>query len=295
MPGRIPHHAYRLQAKVASKLARIAPTYYSGRLRNPIFVTGFNKSGKTLITSILSHHQLLAVYPSEGNREIWFPEFFPWHESKIAVPPLWYDPELFMRAWLERRTCDSDRLMRAILGAYQFLVRSPYVANDSGMTVLAVPYLKKVFPDAHYIHVIRDGRVTSYVAAQNRYRDIRQHWRIYRKKGFLCDFPHILVRCAHYWNRVVDVIDEARASMCDRILEVRYEDFCAKPEKCLAEIADFLGLPATFRVPFNTGPLRNNNAELLDDIPSTYYEILTEMLSARLQRKKYLDNDELHK
>src|SRR3990172_7807033 len=73
---------------LSKRLARIAPDYFAGKIKNPFFIIGCNRSGKSLLASTLAYHRRIAVYPEEG-LELWHPQTFPWlHSShRDYLPP----------------------------------------------------------------------------------------------------------------------------------------------------------------------------------------------------------------
>jgi hypothetical protein len=112
--------------------------------------------------------------------------------------------------------------------------------------------LRAAFPDAQFIHVIRDGRavVNSVVAAP--YFDGwsgPSNW----TRGTLNKAQEEKWTAAHYsfivlaaigWENRIRAFQSARQSLPDRqYLEIHYEDFCDNPQEVLAKVIEFLDLP----------------------------------------------------
>jgi LPS sulfotransferase NodH len=113
--------------------------------------------------------------------------------------------------------------------------------------VIRIPFLNAVFPDARFLHIVRDGRD---VTASLMFRNRGERWGHLETPGWrelLARFPtqnHI--RCAHQWRDAMaiarhDVV--ALGLKPDRYLEVRYEDLVRDPKPVIARVLALLGLP----------------------------------------------------
>lgn len=134
----------RIIEGLARRAARWMPTYWAPHLRNPVFVVGFNNSGKSTVVKRLARSPELCVFPGEGNGELWFPGFFPWLRSEVQIKPIWSDPDRFVDAVLAAR---HGRFLsaRAQLGAYEALNAGRMLVNDSGMLAALAPELLEDF------------------------------------------------------------------------------------------------------------------------------------------------------
>lgn len=87
-----------------------------------------------------------------------------------------------------------------------------------------VPELRTVFPEARFIHVIRDGRDTALSS-----------W----KAAF---GPRTWVAAAYKWRDSIRATQRGiRAVPADTVLEVRYEELLRYPETILSRVCDFIG------------------------------------------------------
>jgi hypothetical protein len=124
----------------------------------------------------------------------------------------------------------EPRLMHLLDGMYRIRTR-PYNAErwgDKGPAYVAhIPALDRIFPDAQFIHMVRDGR-DSTVSALQRWKESMRY----------LDTYYVLKN----WARNVDAGIEAAKSLAkDRYLEVRYERLVSEPEATLKGICEFLG------------------------------------------------------
>ena len=161
----------RLYERVARILARAFPAHMAAELHDPIFFIGAGRSGTNLLTDLLRSHPDLSVFPDEAN-DLWHPRLYPWSDARLDVPPIWADGQAFTRASLDSRSAADDQRLRAAFGAYQRLTRGRYLVNKSIMITFMVEYVLDVFPDARFIHLLRDGRSVALSFAQKDAKNI---------------------------------------------------------------------------------------------------------------------------
>jgi hypothetical protein len=227
---------------LARRLCRVSPRLFANRLTDPVFVVGFNNSGKSSAMQFLEALGEACQYPGEGNADLWFRGHFPWIDSPVSVAPIWAAPEEFIRS--VKDTCgNSFKHSRAQLGAYQWLVSGSNLINDSGMLAALAPDITNDFPDAKFVHFVRDGRLASYITA-------RLEWsRIIRSPGKYIEydcplrFSEVLRKMAEYWAWTMRRMDEVSSTMPGSVLEVRYEDWWSNPEPMIESVARFIGVP----------------------------------------------------
>jgi len=244
------------------------------------FLLGAGRSGTTLLYKLLCLHPQVAYISNYESRIKWFPDglaarmvaarvedkqhawfnrggnaYFvdrPWvkkifptpHEGEsvfaaCGVPlfPARADlPEPKVAARLRRR---FDRIRRRA-GAQAFL--SKRTANNR-----RIGYLAAAFPDARYVHLVRDGREVTQSLATVEWWDGHRVWWDGRtpleieKSGE----PRLSV-CARNWVRE---LEELRVQLAPidpgRVLTLRYEDLLAEPVHRLEEVLRFLGITST--------------------------------------------------
>jgi len=95
--------------------------------------------------------------------------------------------------------------------------------DKTPVNTLHLRWIDRVFPDARYIHMIRDGRdaISSYV-----------------KAGIYSNVDE----AAHRWSNSVTMGCEFGKDNPERYLEVRYENLVQNPDKEIQRVCRFLGL-----------------------------------------------------
>lgn len=226
------------------RIVRVMPRLASRRLRQPVFIVGCGRSGKTVLAGVLGRHPAIALYPGEANR-LWHPQLYPWRESPLRseVPPIWVDPAGFARGSLtHRRPLDSE-ILSASFGAYQAVRRRPILLNESALLVVLIPFILQHFDHPTLIHFVRDGRAAASAWARRQYRTIRSDPEPYAVASLDFDFDGVLDCCARSWAWQVSEVKRLRdeGHLPDNAFrELRYEDFCHDPVETLAPVCEVL-------------------------------------------------------
>jgi hypothetical protein len=202
----------------------------------PFFVVGSPRSGTTLVRMMLDCHPNLAV-PRESHFVVGLAgrRFRMARRPQLAIERILTHPRFAV--W----GLDPD-LVRAAAGVlgprtYADAVRVAFAtwAAAAGKArwgdktpgyVSHIPLLARLFPDARFVHVIRDGRE---VAAS-----VAETW-------FGPDDP---VAAAYWWRaRVRDGLRDGRRLGTARYMELHLRDLIADPERAMRQVLDFLGEP----------------------------------------------------
>jgi hypothetical protein len=207
----------------------------------PFFV-GSGRSGTTLLRAMFDSHPAMAV-PDEVSFVVRFAR--PHYARRYGWPGT-YDPgaaadlvlanESFRRwgvpAGEARSTLTAPpaptsyaATVRRAFAAYAAHAGKPRYADKTPMHVLHLPRLERMFPEARFVHLVRDGRD---VAAS--YRTVA--WG-----------PAGIEDAALLWRRRVAAGRRAgRRLGPDRYREVHYEDLVRDPEAVLRGLCAFLDL-----------------------------------------------------
>jgi hypothetical protein len=273
--------------KTVLKLGGALGGAFPDRPRRPIFVVGYNNSGKSLIVTFLTRTPHVKLFPGEGNDTLWFRGAYPWVQLQTPTPPLWFSPERFLDYALRSRSTDLVTA-RHRLGLYEALrARSQRVVNDSGMLAALAPMLLERFPDAQIIHVVRDGRVVSALSAWKTMGLIDRYRERYKSSGCPTDLPGVLLAQARYWTWTLDRVGECKEMAPGQVLEVRYEDWCAQPQAFLRRICGFLELPEDVDLADSVEDIADQNPQVLSRIPHDQLRSITAVQTVHLERYGY--------
>jgi Sulfotransferase family len=197
------------------------------------FIVGCGRSGTTLLRAMLERHPSLAIPP-----ESYFPiSLAPSHSGRpfdreTLIADLMENPrfadwqlaEPAARAAIQGAS-DFPSAIRSLFAAYAAAAGKARYGDKTPPFVLHIPELAEMFPEAVFIHVIRDGRDVAASLTQT-------------------DFgTGSTLRAADIWVRRVR---RGRASGSrlgpSRYLEIRYEALVQDPSDTIEDVARFVGI-----------------------------------------------------
>jgi Sulfotransferase family len=199
----------------------------------PVFIVGCPRSGSTMLGAMLGGHPE-AICPPEAQFII---DCMP--ASNLSAVDASTVLDHITRHWrfrvwpfrLESRTEMATMSYRSLIEwvVAQYAIAhgrpAPKVWIDQSIFVRHISKLLQVFPDARFIHLVRDGRA---VAASI----IPLDW---GPMGVLSAAQHWIEHLAHGFA--------AEATLgADRIIRVHYEGILAEPEATMKRISSFLGI-----------------------------------------------------
>jgi hypothetical protein len=225
-------------------------------MTNPLFmITGCPRSGTTLLRRILDAHPDIAIGPKYRGilrryerREGLTPEGFVTSEMaergknfRFLAPGEFAD--IVRRALAGPGPVHYGELVSRVLDRYAELHGKTYVGHKVGATghntpgrVRLIPALHGIFPEAKFVHIIRDGR------------DVALSVTGWRKGPALAErFPtwahDPYTTAAVWWEwQVRGKRADAALLPSGRYAEVRYEQLVGDPGRTCAELCAFLGV-----------------------------------------------------
>lgn len=197
----------------------------------PVFVVGCPRSGTTLAQTMLDSHPSLNVL-YEANFLVDIPlglhsSFLNASEALAAAEahpnfqPDKFDVRGARSVCRELGIADSAGAMRVLAASRAVAEGKRRWGNKTPKAVLHLPELAILFPDAQFVHMIRDGRDSA--ASQAR-------------------IDRTLIQGALLWRTGMRSGRRAGTNLGpDRYLEVRLEDLLSSPEQQIRKMCAFLG------------------------------------------------------
>lgn len=286
-------------------------------VRRPVFIVGVGRSGSTVFHQMMARHPRTAwlsrlseklptrVWPNQLLlRALDFGGFTRW-ATRSADPSeayAWWDHRFpgFSRPCRDLVASDltgqvRDRL-QADLARIVSRRRPHLLVKITGWS--RIGYLKALFPDARFIHVVRDGRpVASSFLSMPWWQGWRgpAHWQwgeltADQRAEWERHDHSFLALAGIQWKLLMDALDRSRSLLpAADFLEVRYEALCADPMACFREAAAFADLEWTpgFERALLATPLRSGNDRWRREFPADQQAILEQVLRAHLIRYGY--------
>jgi hypothetical protein len=257
------------------------------KIDRPIFIVGLPRSGTSMLYNLLCAHEKafyvtnsMNSFPDSIRAIEWARKKFKLNirgerflqdsiDSDFSSPS---EPAMFWGKWIGRETqslfwtekplsdFSPEKLdeiysdIKKILftfggGDRRFVCKYPVFQTELGM-------INQLFPDAHFIHIIRDGRqvanslVKLYKLCKSQIEKIKHpdfdrlipYPRVENLEKYITEFGPDDIRCtAHVWEDSISVVDEVKDRL-HRFVQVRYEDILAQPKEELGKLFAFAGL-----------------------------------------------------
>jgi hypothetical protein len=216
-------------------------------IRKPIFVVGCPRSGTN------TFHYRLPKHPDL----VWISNVTKKTPHSLLLTKLLmvfrkdHKPSEAKVIWRHSATGDNDVRGRAdatpemkaflhkVVRNHLQLFNGPRFVNKCPQNALRIEFLDEVFPDAYFIHIVRDGRAVANSIRNARLKHDGAYWgcRPADWKSVI-DLP-VLEGSGLQWKMIVEhALDAAKTIPPERYVQIRYEDLCAEPEKVFREVSD---------------------------------------------------------
>jgi Sulfotransferase family len=207
----------------------------------PLFLLGVSRSGTTLLRVILDRSRGIAI-PDES---FFVPLLARRHGRTIEAARFLDDVARIpaVRDWgvstgdlasRVRSGMPTGEAIAAIYEAYAAGVGKPRWGDKTPMYMRHLPLLERLFPDAQYVHLVRDGREAALSFLQMPEGTFTRTWA----------HPTTPAQFARLWRKEVrDARTLGGRIGAARYVEVRYEDLVGDPESTIRAVCAFAAIP----------------------------------------------------
>jgi hypothetical protein len=232
-------------------------------VRKPIFIVGTGRSGTTALGTILSMHKEVGFLNEP--KALWH-SIYP-NEDLIGS---------YSRGFAKYRLCADDaservcRVAHRLFGAYLGATASQRLVDKYPELIFRIPFVLKLFPDAKFIFLVRNGYATcnsifkwsqrlgidTKVERHNWWGADNRKWNLLWEQVIKSEpiFQNILSAQAYSisaldmavieWIAVMREGLESLNQYSDKIHMLRYEDLTTQPQHFLNQMLEFCELPA---------------------------------------------------
>jgi hypothetical protein len=206
----------------------------------PLIVLGVGRSGTTLLRVMLDRHTTLAIpyetffVPQLVHRHGRRPKLDEFLDDLGRLRTL-YDwgiaPEDVRPRLHEGMT--TGEAIAAIFETYAERQGKPRWGDKTPLYMQQLPLLERVFPDAIWVHLVRDGR-----DAALSFLELPEGF-----SGKTWALPRTVAQFAARWRTEILAARRLGRHAGGHYLELRYEDLVAEPERELRRICEHASLP----------------------------------------------------
>lgn len=291
---------------------------------NLVFIVGSGRCGSSLVHELVSQHREAAFvsnfddnFPSLNSKgamnNVLFRSFLGKFTTKGRLrfaPSEAYHliakkvSPIYVNSCRNLRTSDVTPALRSsfrkfFLERYQAQRRKVFVHKYTGWSRVA--FFKEIFPEAKFVHIVRDGR-----AVANSYLQM-EWWTGFLgpEKWYLGELDGLhraqweksgrsfLTLAGIAWDILVGSIEDDAVSIGDdSVMTLRYEDFLEAPAQEISKICRFCGLDFDRDIESRVrkSPIKSGRKQAyLQDLSESQVAELTECISGPLARYGYID------
>lgn len=301
----------------------------------PVFMIGMPRSGTTAIFEAFGFHEDLAWFPNYSDKfpragvpVAILPRFreFGWcrrllHAAPTRRPkglarlrrfvpmpgehyPLWerWCGKKFRREFLLGLTAtpaECRKVRQAVRWALRLQGKPRFADKITGPP--RIGYLKSIFPDAIFVHIVRDGRaVINSLLNIDFWQDGGGYNRPFWTGGLPDTWEQEWKACggtpmalaAIQWCAVLEVAQREREQLSpDQYFEIKYEDFVNDPPKVMDRVLSGCGLRASPRVSeyiSQPGRFRSMNYKYLERFTPEEIDIMERVMGSWLNHYAYV-------
>lgn len=257
-----------------------------GRFKGPLFIIGMPRSGTKLLRDLLNQNPQIGIPPAETH-------FIPYMINRFGNPPSFEKNDEFDRfyeelkkttfyGWMEKyglflskdyidQVADRkswSSIFESILRFYAPEERSEdFIWGDKSPTYLShIKLLKEIFPEAKFLHIIRDPRDCCL--------STKKTW------------GKSLYRTAEIWRRRLEKARKDGCRLREDYMEVFYETLIDDPKTVMWSICDFLGCEFIPQMTELKEPSENlgDTKGQAKIVPQNTKKYIVELLSSEIRR-----------
>ena len=299
------------------------------KVTNSIFFIGVGRSGTTIIFEAFAAHEELSWFSNYLSRHPKYPIISLLSRLTFSNSLLGAEKQIAKQSKLKNHlpyphecysvweTCcgakflfdflkdkeagetEKKRLIKTILKVMQYHGKKRFAAKITGPS--RIHYLNSIFPDAKFIHIIRDGRsVVNSLMNVKFWKEGGGYYKPWWDNGLTDKDIEIyekyqrspLALAAVQWRRIINMArDESKKIKSNRYCELKYEDFIKNPYGLMQELFDFSGLDYSQKVKKymdKRSNFKNQNYKFLESMSKNEIDMLNDIMGNLMTDLGYL-------
>ncbi len=285
---------------------------------NPVFIIGESKSGKSLLLKHLAIHRNACWFSNFSDRWPQNPYCILLHRltdipvlRKAAVRAILHSkgPLIIPMpveavniyhnycGFLHDRWQTEDDLTGRQIHRFKKTVENhtrltgkKVFINDQSANIQRIRQIMQIFPDAKWIHIIRDGRAAAYEMSNAGWWPETPVWWWGRKAKVWEQRGHDrVILCALDWKVQIETVLNHTSHLESRLLQVRFEDLVHHTRQTLKKTAVFCGLkPHSSYMRHIASQLRVNTDAWRTALTKSQLEQIDKVIGPLLKKLDYI-------
>jgi hypothetical protein len=237
-------------------------------IKKPIFIVGAGRSGTTILYNLLSTHSELCWFSNYISKYPHFKQLFFLNKlldvpflgiklrsniiyskgPKFSIKPVEAD-RIYHNfcGFIPSKKMTENDFDKNIDNKFKELIRdcirmtgNKRFINKQTSNIQRIRLLNVMFPDAQYVHIIRDGRaVANSLLNVSWWNDNKIWWLGKKPPDWQARGKDPIELCALSWRKNVEEILVNKHLFSDRYIEIRYEELVKNVKKTIFKITDF--------------------------------------------------------
>jgi hypothetical protein len=289
------------------------------KIDRPIFIVASGRSGTEVLNDLISRHPDLCWISNVSMRLSMVPfapllhrlhDLWPFNVSKkrnsflqekglLHISPIEPDAaydKIGLRSDVKLTEDDYDAEVdarfRKLIARHMFWSNKPRFITKETANTQRFRLINRMFPDALFIHLIRDGRAVASSMEQNNWlQSLTLWWAGEKASDYASHFDEPIQLFGAHWQRNIEELQTAKELVGDRYQEFRYEDLVADVHGTVGRILSFTGLrsdPEYLSMLPETLP--NMNVKWKVDLSARKIALLEEVIGPKLEELGYERN-----
>lgn len=240
-------------------------------INQPIFILGSGRSGTTILYNLLSVHPQLCWFSILTDKHYVWPQLsalhrmldIPWIGQKLkhrvsvsdkntySLYPVEGEGIYHALCHFEQDKKTTDRspgtarreLLKQRIETHLKYTGKPRFINKQTANTQRIALMHALFPDAYWIHIIRDGRAVANSLSHVAWWPTTRLWWLGKTPlEWNPDGTKWLALSAKHWQKNVTEIRSHTSRLKPKYLEIRYEDLVRNPREVISRIIRFTHL-----------------------------------------------------
>lgn len=209
------------------------------------FLTGTQRSGTTLLRLLLNNHSVIAIPEEAGflmpylnRRKLGRKHYLSPEEKKRFLRFILNDEQFAKWRIPEEKFADFylanytyKETVSLLYHMFATIHGKEITGDKSPKFIRKLSFLGKIYPDAKFIHIVRDGRDTFLSLIKRKHHSASS-----------------AVLAAFEWRVKERLINRTLSQAPERTIQIRYEDLIRDPERQLRDICMFIGIAFEFQM-----------------------------------------------